>query len=547
MLRRMRGACLTLAVLSGMFLLAGPAWAASDDGDAQNNHNAPYLRMGVGARALAMGGAFVGVADDVTAGYWNPAGLTWTTGWQIGGMYSNGLDVDRRYNHIGFARNSDWGAYGLNWLNAGVSDIDFRGATDQSLGSGSYGDNAIMLSFGKAFDMASLGITAKYLMQGLDDNAVSGDNSINGYGIDLGLGLNLAEMVRLGFVVQDIAGKLGSDDDANDIPTNLRLGLSFWPMPGFIAAADIEKTQDDDEYYFHVGGEYGMPLTEELGAAIRAGLNDGDFALGFGVNYNWIYADYAYVNDTQDFLNENHRFGVSLKFNQETMERPTGMSMGGGMRDADRDGIPDDVDQCPTLAEDMDGFMDADGCPDQDNDGDGIQDMNDDCPAQAEDMDGWQDSDGCPEIDNDADGIMDKDDKCPSVAETFNNYMDDDGCPDEGASRIPALAYINFKFNSAEISGADPVPILEDIARILRENPDVKLKITGHTDSIGGDEYNARLSLLRAETIKNYLVARGVGGDRVSTEGKGEAQPVDTNDTETGRARNRRIEFSTAQ
>jgi outer membrane protein OmpA-like peptidoglycan-associated protein len=393
--------------------------------------------------------------------------------------------------------------------------------------------------------MASVGVTGKYLIQGLDDEAVGPgqDNSINGYGIDIGLGLNLAEMVRVGFVVQDLVGKLGSDDDANDIPTNLRAGVSIWPVAGLVAAADVEKTQDDDEYFFHIGGEYAMPLTEEIGAAVRAGLNDGDVALGFGLSYDWVFADYAYVNDSQDFLNENHRFSIALKFGQtEMMPRTGGMSMG-GMRDADRDGIPDDVDQCPTLAEDMDGFMDADGCPDQDNDGDGIPDMNDDCPAQAEDLDGWQDSDGCPEIDNDGDGILDKDDKCPSVAETFNNYMDDDGCPDEGASRIPALAYINFKFNSAEISGADPVPILDDIARILRENPDIKLKITGHTDSIGGDEYNARLSLLRAEAIRDYLGGRGVAGERVIVEGKGESQPIDTNDTETGRARNRRIEF----
>jgi outer membrane protein OmpA-like peptidoglycan-associated protein len=288
-----------------------------------------------------------------------------------------------------------------------------------------------------------------------------------------------------------------------------------------------------------------MPLTEDFGAAVRLGVNDGEFAAGFGVKFRFLEADYAYVNDQQDFLNENHRFSVALKFGEEEMM----MAGPGVMRDTDRDGIPDDVDQCPTLAEDLDGFMDNDGCPDPDNDGDGIPDINDNCPNQAEDMDGWQDADGCPDVDNDGDGILDKDDKCPNVAEDVNGYQDDDGCPDGGMANagIPVLAYINFKYDSAEISGADPIPVLEDVARIMRERPDLRLKITGHTDSTGGDDYNMSLSMRRAEAIKDYLVKRGVSADRLATEGKGESQPVDTNDTDLGRARNRRIEFQVQQ
>ena len=174
---------------------------------------------------------------------------------------------------------------------------------------------------------------------------------------------------------------------------------------------------------------------------------------------------------------------------------------------------------------------------------------NDDCPNQAEDMDGWQDADGCPDIDNDGDGILDKDDKCPNVAEDMNGYEDADGCPEGGApqSMIPVFAYINFKFGTAEISGADPVPILEDVARIMREKPNMKLKITGHTDAIGSDDANTKLSIRRAEAVRDYLVKRGVAADRFATDGKGESQPVDTNDNDLGRARNRRIEFQVIQ
>jgi OOP family OmpA-OmpF porin len=99
--------------------------------------------------------------------------------------------------------------------------------------------------------------------------------------------------------------------------------------------------------------------------------------------------------------------------------------------DRDGDGIPDNVDQCPTEPEDIDGFEDTDGCPDRDNDGDTIVDAMDKCPNDAEDFDGYQDTDGCPDLDNDGDGIPDDRDQCPDKPETFNGYKDQDGCPDE--------------------------------------------------------------------------------------------------------------------
>jgi OmpA-OmpF porin, OOP family len=100
-------------------------------------------------------------------------------------------------------------------------------------------------------------------------------------------------------------------------------------------------------------------------------------------------------------------------------------------RDRDGDGIKDNDDQCPTEAEDKDGYEDSDGCPDKDNDGDTILDADDHCPLQAEDSDGFQDTDGCPDPDNDGDGVEDTRDQCPDKKETMNGFKDDDGCPDE--------------------------------------------------------------------------------------------------------------------
>jgi OmpA-OmpF porin, OOP family len=117
--------------------------------------------------------------------------------------------------------------------------------------------------------------------------------------------------------------------------------------------------------------------------------------------------------------------------------------------DADNDGIPDDIDKCPSIPEDIDGFQDDDGCPDFDNDNDGIYDAQDKCPNEAEDFDGFEDKDGCPDYDNDRDGVPDSIDVCPNAPETINGYKDDDGCPDEtpvegskgsGAQNPPAAA-----------------------------------------------------------------------------------------------------------
>jgi OOP family OmpA-OmpF porin len=98
--------------------------------------------------------------------------------------------------------------------------------------------------------------------------------------------------------------------------------------------------------------------------------------------------------------------------------------------DRDRDGIPDQQDQCPLQPEDLDGVTDDDGCPDFDNDGDGVGDVRDRCETEAEDIDGFRDDDGCPDLDNDGDQVPDLVDRCPDAPEDRDGVLDQDGCPD---------------------------------------------------------------------------------------------------------------------
>ncbi|MBD3419372.1 MAG: OmpA family protein [Chitinivibrionales bacterium] len=212
--------------------------------------------------------------------------------------------------------------------------------------------------------------------------------------------------------------------------------------------------------------------------------------------------------------------------------------------DKDGDGILDDIDQCPDVAEDSDGFEDEDGCPDYDNDQDGIYDTDDECPNEAEDRDGFQDVDGCPDLDNDKDGIPDVADGCPNNPESINKYKDEDGCPDEKPQEIRqklVLRGVNFKTASAELL-EESYYVLETVYNSLEAYPHIRVEIAGHTDNQGSSEYNMALSYDRAKAVRNYLVMRGIAEDRIIARGYGEEKPEAPNETAEGRAKNRRVE-----
>lgn len=538
MSRGSRGVAITALLLVSALALGAPAYA-DNGGESSSNHAMPMLRMGAGARALGMGGAYVAAGDDATAGYYNPAALGWSCGTQLSGMYTLGLSEDRSLNYVAGSHRFDWGALGLGLVTAGMSDIPFyaEGAS-RSAETFDYGDLAVMLHGAYATDIFALGATVKYLHQGLNAD-IAGDDGVDGFGVDLGAAVQPIDWMRFGVAMKDLASEVGSDEDANDIPMNLRAGVAVMPLQGFTFGFDLDQVIDEDDLKYHAGTEFAFPLNEDFGGALRLGLNDGDLTAGLGLRVKFLEFDYAFVQEPNNF-DESHRMGVNLNFNQSECGGPQFAPREG---DADLDGIPDKADKCPNAAEDFDGFEDADGCPDPDNDGDGIPDVDDDCPSRAEDFDGFNDQDGCPDIDNDGDGILDADDKCPSAAETFNQVMDTDGCPDEAMPCEFPLVYINFKYDSADFSHADPIPVLDQIAETLKSQPGIRVTVVGHTDGNGSDEYNMRLSMRRAEAVRDYLARKGVPAGQMMVDGKGESEPIASNDTDEGRSRNRRIEF----
>jgi outer membrane protein OmpA-like peptidoglycan-associated protein len=219
-------------------------------------------------------------------------------------------------------------------------------------------------------------------------------------------------------------------------------------------------------------------------------------------------------------------------------------------KDTDGDGFPDSIDLCPTVKEDGQKPRPEDGCPAvSDRDGDGIPDEEDRCPDDPEDKDGIEDADGCPEDDADGDGILDKDDACPTVKGVRQDDPKKNGCPKEKRKRIfesegeiKLLEAIQFETGKATIKPVS-FPILDEVVELMQSRPEIRVGVYGHTDSRGAHWYNVKLSKDRAAAVMAYLAEHGVDRKRLESNGFGPDKPVDSNQTDEGRAKNRRVEF----
>jgi len=209
-----------------------------------------------------------------------------------------------------------------------------------------------------------------------------------------------------------------------------------------------------------------------------------------------------------------------------------------GCPDTDKDGIADKNDACPDVA----GIASLKGCPD--TDGDGITDLDDKCPNTKK---GWKvDASGCP-LDKDNDGVADSEDDCPTVAGPKENK----GCPvNKKEVKLDQIEILNIKVGAVHfVSGKTYITeysqaILDKMIKILIENKDYNINISGYTDSQGSDADNLKLAEERIRTTTKYLESKGISSDRIIKQNAfGEAKPVATNNTPAGRLINRRAEF----
>ncbi|WP_245949172.1 OmpA family protein [Lutibacter citreus] len=314
-----------------------------------------------------------------------------------------------------------------------------------------------------------------------------------------------------------------------------------------------------------VGSKNGIGFNAGLG--FNAWISDN---VGINITTGW-----KKVNTPVDFEMFQHSVGLTWKFGNKDVDGdgisnkedkcPTvaGSAEFGGCADTDtdKDGVMDCCDECPEVA----GLAEFNGCPD--TDGDGVQDSEDNCPKVAglkvthgcpdKDGDGTADKDdacpdvfgpktnaGCPFKDTDEDGVIDLIDRCVEVPGPAKN----EGCPEVFADQLSldaALRGVNFDTGKWNIR-PDAASILDRVATILSENQNLQFKfsIDGHTDNTGSAVRNMTLSNNRANSVKDYLIGKGISANRLRAQGFGETAPIDDNKTSTGRANNRRVEIN---
>ncbi|HEY2721925.1 MAG TPA: OmpA family protein, partial [Chitinophagaceae bacterium] len=197
------------------------------------------------------------------------------------------------------------------------------------------------------------------------------------------------------------------------------------------------------------------------------------------------------------------------------------------IRDTDKDGIPDDQDKCPNVA----GVARYNGCPIPDTDKDGINDEEDKCPT----IPGVARYNGCPVPDTDKDGVNDEEDRCPTTPGPKEN----NGCPvikKEIVEKVNLAARrIQFERAKANLLPAS-LQVLDEVVKVLNQNPDLKLSIEGHTSNSGIYEENMKLSNQRAEKVKEYFISKGISPARLHAEGFGPTKPLNNGKTEAEQA-----------
>ncbi|MCA9710424.1 MAG: OmpA family protein, partial [Myxococcales bacterium] len=291
--------------------------------------------------------------------------------------------------------------------------------------------------------------------------------------------------------------------------------LGLWSVtPFLLAGVGVLGVSSDD----------GLPT---VGGPTGGVGNDQDFALNLGGGVKVYITDYLQLRlDVRDVL--SNRVGIGEGFTSSP-EILLGVTYVLGKRRA-KEEPKEELPPPP---------------PEDDRDGDTVPDAEDFCP----DVFGVPPR-GCPQVcvdDNDADGLPNSEDKCIDDPETRNGFEDDDGCPDEIPPELDQIAGVMegiYFDNDKDVIKPESRPVLDNAVKVLEKYPEIRVEITGHTSLPGGYRYNIDLSHRRANAVRQYLVDHGIASSRLETNGVGPDQPIDTNETLEGQARNRRIEFT---
>ena len=327
-------------------------------------------------------------------------------------------------------------------------------------------------------------------------------------------------------------------------------------------------------------GEIGFrfPVTDNLSVNINGSIqispNDWLDDKAIGISNDMFYTAMAGIS--YSFLTEFDSDGDGVVDSKDICPNtPSGVKVdeNGCPLDGDKDGVPDYLDDCPgtpggapvdkrgcPLDSDKDGVFDyTDLCPNTptgiavddfgcpfDSDGDGVFDYLDKCPNTPYGVE--VDNYGCP-LDDDLDGVPDYLDQCPGTLPGVQ--VDENGCelvilmPEReiNPNQLILSSETSFEFNSAKLKQS-AYSDLDLLLEQMKKYPLSRWKIVGYSDNVGSEDGNIKMSQMRAESVLNYFVSRGIPKVRFEVSGMGSKNPIADNNTPEGRAKNRRVEIN---
>lgn len=374
---------------------------------------------------------------------------------------------------------------------------------------------------------------------------------------------DLAYAAQTGFNYRARGDNLGSDAFGSELTFSAAVGLRALDKKLIVGPEVFGSTVVSDggdgafkqrttplEVVF--GGKYRVTPDWRVGAAVGPGLSRGVGAPQVRVlaSIEWfpeVEKAAAPSDRDQDGILDADDACPDTPGVRTNDAKTNGCPPAGAPADRDKDGILDADDACP----DVPGVPNPDpkqhGCPaPKDTDGDGFTDDVDACPTEAGVANVDPTKHGCPAPkDTDGDGILDLEDACPDKAGPADPDPKKHGCPkaqiDQGQIKI--IEQVQFATNSAKILPSSD-PVLNAVLKIMQDHPEItKVSVEGHTDNRGGKGYNKDLSKRRAASVVKWLVDKGIDAKRLSSAGFGLERPLDSNDTEDGRQKNRRVEF----
>ena len=307
---RSRRRILCAAVLACVILTAAQsAWASGDPGDA----GALFLRIGMGARASAMGEGYVAIAEDASSVYWNPAAMAAVLGTHIQFTHDEYF-LSARVEQLALTHETRYGTLGLSFTGMFMDDLERREDTPTEMPLGTFSVYDASFAFGFAryiLPNLSLGATAKPVYQKIDAWSASG------WAFDVGI-YHVARIdgLKLAAVLGNLGAPMKFHAEEYALPRYIKVGGSYERETAtlrgrFVFTLDGVWVNDGDPKQ-NLGAEYMYRRTIALRAGYKAGYDSFGGTFGLGVRYKRLDVDYAYILVKND-LGDNHRISLGLR------------------------------------------------------------------------------------------------------------------------------------------------------------------------------------------------------------------------------------------